>query len=258
MINRRELVAVTVVGATAIAVKSVEGKTMSEPNISNVVLVHGAWADGSSWAEVIPLLQNAGLKVTAVQNPLTSLADDVAATHRALAFQDGRTVLVGHSYGGVVITEAGAAPNVAALVYVAALAPDVGEDFGALAGRFPTAPGGAHIKVKDGFAVLDEAGVTDCFAQDLPLAKSRVLAATQGPISATLFAQKTTVAAWRDKPSWYAVSKADRMIAPELERFVATRMKATTLELDTSHASPVTRPRQIADLILQASGRSTA
>lgn len=256
MIDRRKLVGMTLAGLTALAVKSAEGRTMSGQKIENAVLVHGAWADGSSWAEVIPLLQAAGLKVTAVQNPLSSLADDVAATRRALALNEGATVLVGHSYGGVVISEAGVAPNVAALVYVAALAPDIGEDFGTLASQFPTPPGGAHIRVKDGFAVLDEAGVTDCFAQDLAPAKARVLAATQGPISATLFEQKTTAAAWRDKPSWYAVSKADRMVAPELQQFVAKRMKATTVELDTSHASPVTRPRQIAELILQAAGRS--
>lgn len=225
---------------------------MSGNAAKNVVLVHGAWADGSSWTGVISLLQASGMNVTAVQNPLTSLADDVAATRRALALQHGPTVLVGHSYGGVVITEAGVDPKVVSLVYVAALAPEPGEDFAALSGRFPTSPGGAHIKPRDGFARLDEAGVVECFAQDLPKAQAKALAAVQGPIAATLFADKTTVAAWKSKPSFYAVSSADRMIAPELERFLATRMKATTIELPTSHASPLTRPNEIADLITAA------
>lgn len=261
MLTRRYIVASLLAALVAACAKSDTGErkgatAMSSDNSSNsaknVVLVHGAWADGSSWMGVIPLLQAAGMKVTAVQIPLTSLADDVAATRRALSRQNGSTVLVGHSYGGNVITEAGNDPKVTSLVYVAALAPEPGEDFTALAGRFPTPQGGAHIKARDGFAVLDEVGVTENFAQDLPIAQAKVLASVQGPIAETLFADKTTVAAWRDKPSWYAVSEADRMIAPELERFLAKRMDATTIELPTSHASPVTRPREIADLIIAA------
>lgn len=224
---------------------------MREP-INNVVLVHGAWADGSSWAEVIPLLHGVGLRATAVQNPLTSLADDVAATNRALSLQDGPTVLVGHSYGGTVITEAGEHPAVAALVFVAALAPEPGENYGELAGHFPAAPGGEHVRIRDGFAVLDEAGIAECFAQDLSADRARLLAAVQGPIAATLFEDRITRAAWRTKPCWYAVSSEDRMIAPDLERFVARRMEATTIELPAGHASPLTRPREIADLILAA------
>lgn len=218
----------------------------------NVVLVHGAWADGSSWNDVIRRLQAAGLHVTAVQNPLTSLADDVAATQRVLAQQDGPTVLVGHSYGGVVISEAGTNPKVTSLVYVAALAPEAGEDFAQLAKRFPTPPSGALVRAADGFAQFSQADFVDNFAQDLDPARAWVLAATQGPIAATLFTQKTTQAAWQQKPSWYAVSTLDKIINPDLERFWAQRMKAKTVEIATSHASPVTRPAEIADLILAA------
>lgn len=218
----------------------------------NVVLVHGAFADGSSWAEVIAALQATGLRATAVQNPLTSLADDVAATRRALALQDGPTVLVGHSYGGVVITEAGDDPKVSALVYVAALAPDVAEPFEDLAKRFPTPPGNASIKASGGFAQLDEAGFMAHFASDLPPERARVLAALQGPIGAGLFGERTSVAAWKTKPSWYAVSALDQIIAPDLERFLAKRMGATTVEVQASHASPVSKPGEIAALIAAA------
>jgi pimeloyl-ACP methyl ester carboxylesterase len=220
----------------------------------NVVLVHGAFADGSSWAGVIAALHRAGLRATAVQNPLTSLADDVAATRRALARQDGPTVLVGHSYGGVVISEAGMDPTVSALVYVAALAPDAGEGFETLAQRFPVPPGAASIQAADGFAQLEETGFVAHFAPDLPPDQARVLAAVQGPIGAGLFGERTTVAAWRDKPCWYAVSTQDQMVAPEMQRFVAERMGATTVEVPASHASPVSHPNAIAALIVQAAG----
>jgi len=224
----------------------------------NVVLVHGAWADGSSWAGVIAALQAMGLRAMAVQNPLTSLADDVAATRRALAMQDGPTVLVGHSYGGVVITEAGNDPKVSALVYVAALAPDAGEPFEDLAKRFPTPPGGASIKAADGFARVDEAGFVAHFAPDLPPERARVLAAVQGPIAAGLFGERTSVAAWKSKPCWYAVSAMDQMISPELERFVAQRMGATAVEVQASHASPVSQPGEIAKLIAAAASGGPA
>lgn len=221
-------------------------------NVKNVVLVHGAFADGSSWSNVISILLPQGFNATAVQNPLTSLADDVSATKWVLDQQDGSTILVGHSYGGVVVTEAGVHEKVAGLVYVAAMAPEPEEPFGEVAQPFPTPPGGATIKSFGDFAQLSEEGFVKNFAQDLDPEQSRVLAAMQGPISATLFNELTTTAAWGSKPAWYAVSKQDRMIAPDLERFYAQRMKAKTIELDTSHASPVTRPREIAELIVQA------
>jgi pimeloyl-ACP methyl ester carboxylesterase len=218
----------------------------------NVVLVHGAWADGSSWAEVISRLQAAGLNVTSVQNPLTSLADDVAATRRALALQDGPTVLVGHSWGGTVISEAGTDAHVAALVYVAARAPDAGEDFAALSSRFPTMPARAGILHEDGFSRLSEAAFLEHFANGVERGKARTLYAAQQPVAASLFAGRTTVAAWHTKPSWYAVSQQDRTTSPDLQRFLAQRMKATTVELDAGHLSLVSDAREIADLILAA------
>ena len=221
----------------------------------NVVLVHGAYADGSSWADVIALLQQAGLSVTSVQNPLTTLDDDVAATLRALDRQDGPTVLAGHSWGGTVISEAGLHPNVSALVFVAARGPDVGEDYAALAARFPTPPAMAGLVKDAGFIQFGEEAFREDFANGVDPDRARVLFAVQGPISDTLFASRTTVAAWREKPSWYAISTQDRTTSPELERFVAERMGATRIEVESGHLSMVTHPREIADLILAASGR---
>jgi pimeloyl-ACP methyl ester carboxylesterase len=220
----------------------------------NVVLVHGAWADGSSWAEVIPYLQAAGLKVTAVQNPLTSLEDSVAATRRALALQDGPTVLVAHSWAGTVISETGADPKVSALVYVAARAPDAGEDFVALSGKFPAGAVRAGVREHDGFTRLAEESFLEYFANGVEPKKAEVLYAVQEPTAAALFTGRTTAAAWHTKPSWYAVSKLDQTINPDLERFLAKRMNATTVELDAGHLSLVSHPKEIADLILAAAG----
>jgi pimeloyl-ACP methyl ester carboxylesterase len=222
----------------------------------NVVLVHGAYADGSSWAGVIGPLEAAGLRVTAVQNPLTSLADSVAATRRVLSVQQGPTVLAGHSWGGTVVSEVGGDPAVSALVYVAARAPDAGEDFTALAKTFPAAPAGAGLVTTDGFAQLSEQAFLTDFANGVAPATARVLYAAQAPIAATLFAGRTTAAAWRSKPSWYAVSRQDRTINPDLERFLAKRMKATTIEVDSGHLSLVSHPAEIAALILAAAGQS--
>src|SRR5258707_8464546 len=222
----------------------------------NVVLVHGAWADGSSWAEVIPRLQAAGLKVTAVQNPLTSLADSVAATRRVLALEDGPTVLVAHSWGGTVISEVGVDPKVTALVYVAARAPDAREDFVALSAKFPTTPARAGVQEHDGFTKLSEDAFLKYFANGVAPEKARVLYAEQEPAAASLFGGRTTAAAWRSKPTWYAVSKLDQTISPDLERFLATRMKATTVELDAGHLSLVSHAQDITELILAAAGRS--
>lgn len=221
----------------------------------NVVLVHGAYADGSSWSEVIPRLQSAGLRVTAVQNPLSSLADDVAATRRVLARQDGPTVLVGHSWGGNVISEAGVDPKVVALVYVAAHAPDAGEDYARTGARFPVTPVRAGIQKKDGQAWIGEQAFVRDFASGLAPAKARVLYALQGSIAENLFAARSTQAAWRSKPSWYAVSTQDRVIDPGLQRFLAGRMRATTVELAAGHLSLLSHPAEVAELILQAAGR---
>lgn len=229
--------------------------TTNAASIHNVVLVHGAYADGSGWAEVITRLQKAGMHVTAVQNPLSSLEDDVAATRRILALQDGPTLLVGHSWAGTVISEAGGDPKVAGLVYVAARAPDVDEDYAALAGRFPTPAANAGLIKQNGYGQLTEEAFLRDFAGDVEPARARVLYAAQGRISATLFASRTTQAAWKSKPSWYAISTQDRTTNPDLQRFVAARMHAETIELPSSHLSIVSHPDEISALILKAAGR---
>jgi pimeloyl-ACP methyl ester carboxylesterase len=258
MIDRRALSTMLIAGvATSLLGRSSKAQPRPAESAHNVVLVHGAYADGSCWSEVIGRLQSAGLKATAVQNPLTSLADDVAATQRILALQDGPTVLVAHSWGGMVITEAGIDPKVSALVYVAARAPDAGEDYTSLAAKFPTPPASAGLVKSGGFAQLSEEAFLRDFAGDVEPAKARILYAVQGRISDTLFSGKTTQAAWRSKPNWYAVSTEDRTISPELERFMAKRMKANTIEVKASHLSLISHPQEITDLILNAAGRSS-
>lgn len=258
MLTRRTLMWVLVAGGSLALSGNGALAARPAPVSRNVVLVHGAYADGSCWAEVIARLQRHGLNVTAVQNPLTSLADDVAATRRILALQEGPTVLVGHSWAGTVISEAGVDPKVSGLVYVAARAPDAGEDYAALAKKFPTPPANAGLVHSGGFAQLSEDAFLRDFANGVEPAKARVLYAAQGRISDALFSGKTTVAAWRTKPSWYAVSKQDRTTATELERFLAQRMKATTIELDSGHLSLITHAEEIANLILQAARAAPA
>jgi pimeloyl-ACP methyl ester carboxylesterase len=220
--------------------------------VRDVVLVHGAYADGSCWADVIGRLQAAGLTATAVQNPLTSLADDAAATRRALDLQTGPAILVGHSFAGTVITQAGDHPRAANLVYVAARAPDAGENYTALAKRFPTPPASAGLVYRNGFGQLTEESFLKDFANGVDPARARVLSAVQGRVSATLFSDRTTVAAWRSKPTRYAVSRRDRTTSPKLERFLADRMGAKTIELDSGHLSMITHAREITELILDA------
>lgn len=263
--NRRGLIVKGLAAGAAATLMSGAGKVQAAQSrrnrrvfdgaVRNVVLVHGAYADGSSWSDVIERLQAAGVTATAVQNPLRSLADDVAATRLLLARHAEPTILVGHSYGGTVISEAGIDPNVVGLVYVAARAPDAGEDYAALAKTFPTPPANAGLVYEHGFGSLTEHAFLDDFANGVDRSRARTLYAVQGPISATLFGDKTTVAAWRSKPSWYAVSRQDRTTSPELERFLAKRMKATTIELDSGHLSLITHPRQITELILRAARR---
>jgi pimeloyl-ACP methyl ester carboxylesterase len=251
----RRTFSATLAAGVATSLLGVGSAARAAAPVRNVVLVHGAYADGSSWSEVIPRLQAAGLRVTAVQNPLTSLTDDVAAARRVLAMQDGPTVLVAHSYGGMVISEAGVAENVAALVYVAARAPDAGENYTALAAKYPAPPASAGLVKSGAYAQLSESAFINDFANGVDSVKARALYAVQQPISATLFpTAKTTVAAWRSKPSWYAVSKQDRTINPELERFMAARMKATTIEVDAGHLGLISHPQEISDLILAAAG----
>jgi pimeloyl-ACP methyl ester carboxylesterase len=221
----------------------------------NVVLVHGLFADGSSWSEVIARLQAAGLNTTSVQNPLTTLPDAVASAERVLARQDGPTVLVGHSFSGMIVTEAGTHPNVSALVYVAARAPDAGEDYAALAKTYPTPPATAGVVFDGDEGRLSEEAFLRDFAGDLPAAKAKVLYAAQEPFQKPLLAGKTTHAAWRSKPSFYAVSTEDRTINPDLERFMAKRMGAKTIEVKASHLSLISHPDEITRLILEAAGQ---
>jgi pimeloyl-ACP methyl ester carboxylesterase len=222
----------------------------------NIVLVHGLFADGSSWSEVIARLQPKGLNVTSVQNPLTTLPDAVASAERVLARQDGPTVLVGHSFSGMIVTEAGVHPNVSALVYVAARAPDAGEDYGALAKTYPAPPASAGVVFDGDEGRLTEEAFLRDFAGDLPEAKAKVLYAVQEPFQKALLTGKTTHAAWRSKPSYYAVSTEDRTINPDLERFMAKRMGAKTIELKSSHLSLISHPDEITRLILDAAGQS--
>jgi pimeloyl-ACP methyl ester carboxylesterase len=222
---------------------------------SNAILVHGAWADGSSWSKVIPLLLERGLGVTAVQLPLTSLKDDVATVKRALALTDGPTVLVGHSYGGAVITEAGNDPKVAGLVYVAAFAPDVGQSAGSLGAGAEPAPMGSQVRPDAaGFLKLTEAGVKNDFAQDLNPAEKDVLFAAQAPTAAAALGANVSAAAWKTKPSWYLVATNDRAIPPSLERTMAKKIKAKTVEVASSHVAMLARPQETANLILEAMG----
>jgi pimeloyl-ACP methyl ester carboxylesterase len=227
----------------------------SLPQARNVVLVHGLFADGSCWTEVIPRLQAAGLNVTSVQNPLSTLEEAVASAQRVLARQDGPTVLAGHSFSGMIVTEAGIEPKVSALVYVAARAPDAGEDYGALAQKFPTPPATAGIVFDGDEGRLAKEAFLQDFAGDLPEAKARVLYAVQEPFHKALLTGKTTHAAWRSKPSFYAVSTEDRTINPDLERFMAKRMGAKTIEVKASHLALISQPETIANLILEAAGR---
>lgn len=220
---------------------------------ASVVIVHGAFADGSDWTKVIERLQAKGVSVTAVQNPLSTLDDDVAATRRAIDAQAGPVVLVGHSWGGTVITEAGDSDKVASLVYVSAFAPDVGQSTAAVGLGYAPAPGSASL-VSDtsGFVRLSEEGMRKHFAQDLPARRTAVMAATQGPIQAKAFDQSVTVAAWKSRPSRFVISLDDHMIQPQLQHDMAQRIGARITELRTSHVPQQSQPGKVADVILDA------
>jgi pimeloyl-ACP methyl ester carboxylesterase len=202
---------------------------------------------------VIPLLQAKGIRVIAVQNPLTSLADDVAATKRAIATMRGPIVLVGHSWGGAVITQAGNDPKVVALVYVAAGAPDRGQSFAEMQKPFPAPPVSTEIREgSTGFLTLTTAGVWNDMAPDLPAGERQVMTATQGDWAAKCLNEKLTTAAWRTKPSWFIVARNDRMINPNLERALAKKMRARTTILDSSHVAMLAKPAEVAAVILEA------
>jgi pimeloyl-ACP methyl ester carboxylesterase len=223
--------------------------------IETIVLVHGAFADGSCWAKVIPLLTKRGLKAIAVQNPLSSLADDVAAAHRVIGMQKGPVLLVGHSWGGAVITEAGNHAQVAGLVYVAAGAPDSGQSFGDWWKDYTPAPAAAEIKpCGEGYVALTPDGVRKHFVQDIPADEAAIVYATQGPLAARCFGDKVAHAAWRTKPSWYIVAAQDQTIPPAVERDSAERMRAQTLVLQSSHVPMLSQPEAVAEFIAVAAG----
>jgi pimeloyl-ACP methyl ester carboxylesterase len=240
--------------ATSSASPSVREQDRNIGRGVTIVLVHGAFADASGWRYVIPILQHDGFNVIAVQNPDISLANDVATTRRLIAAQSGPVVVVGHSYGGAVMTGAAAGnPNVRALVYIAAYAPDVGEPIGALNALFPpTGLGTALIVDAAGFLTVDVAKFRPLFAADVPEHETRVLAVTQKPLFFSAFGEALTQAAWRTIPSWYLVAQDDRAINPDLERFMARRMGARTSEIRSSHVPFVSHPNKVAELIEEA------
>lgn len=221
--------------------------------VKNIVLVHGGLVDGSSWAKIIPLLEAEGHEVTAVQNPLTSLADDVATTRRALALQDGPVLLVGHSWGGVVITEAGTHSAVVGLAYVCAFAPAPGQSLADAAAQGPAAAGGKHFAVDaTGFVRYTRQGWDEDLAPDVPAAERRLLFATQQPLAAVTRAQPVTAAAWQTKPSWYLVTDNDRIVHPDLQRGMAQKINATTRSVAAGHLPILSQPQQVAAFILEA------
>jgi pimeloyl-ACP methyl ester carboxylesterase len=217
----------------------------------NIVLVHGAFADGSSWSGVIERLQADGYHVTAPQFPLTALADDVARLRQVLDLQDGPAIVAGHSYGGQVMTALGAdAPNVAGLVYIAAFGLDQGESLGGLLSQGPVTPALAHLFTdKQGFAWLSEDDFVHHFAGDVDPVQAKVLYAVQQPLAASGFGEVMGVPAWKTLPSWYLVAAADEALPPDAERQFATRMGATTIEIPSGHLAMVSHPADVAQLI---------
>src|SRR5258705_7695017 len=225
----------------------------AESTVKNVVLVHGAFADGSSYAKVIPLLEAKGLHVTAVQNPLSSLADDVAAARRAIARQDGPVILVGHSWAGMVISEAGNDPKVAGLVYVAAIVPDKGQAASDVLKPYAPSPGLAEAKPDaSGFLWLTRKGIDEDFVPDLRPAERAIIYATQGAWNSACLADKVSVPAWTTKHSWFIVAADDRMLPPEYEQAVAERIHATTTTLAADHVPMLSKPKQVAAVIIEA------
>jgi pimeloyl-ACP methyl ester carboxylesterase len=225
----------------------------NSPPHPHIILVHGAWTDGSAWSGVIPLLQADGYHVVAAQLPLTSLDDDVAVTRRLMANHTGPTILVGHSYGGSVITVAGNVPDVVGLVYVAGYAPDAGESAVDLNARYPLASGASSIRPRtDGYLWVDPAHYQDALAHDVDEMEASIMAAVQRPVRPQIFYDPPNVAAWKTRRSWYQISSADRMIPPELQQWMSHRINAEVISLPASHMPMVSYPGEIAALIKAA------
>ncbi len=244
---------------TTVAVSSVpQNATSQSPSkgVKNIVLVHGAFADGSSWSKVVTQLQAKGYNVIAAQNPLTSFADDVAAAKRAIALMDGPVLLVGHSYGGMVISEAGKDPKVAGLVYVAALVPEEGQNVMDVNAAMATTGVEREFQLSnEGFLTLPQKGIDEHFAQDVASDERKIIFATQGGWAAAATQEKVYSPAWQTKPTWSIVAAKDGMINPDLQRFKAKLIKATTLELNSSHVPMLSQPNKVADFIIKAAGQ---
>lgn len=235
-----------------LALDAARAQDDDSPKTKDVILVHGAWADGSSWSKVIPLLEGRGFHVTAVQLPLTSIADDVATVNRVIALDPGPVLLVAHSYGGIVITEAGNDPKVTGLVYVSAFAPDAGQSALSLNALVPVTPVGAQIRLNAGFLSLTREGILNDFAQDLPDREKQTLVVTQGPVAGVAFGTPATAPAWKTKPSWYMIASEDRVISPELEAMMAQPINATTVTVRSSHVIMLSKPDAVVDVITHA------
>ena len=226
--------------------------------VKNIVLVHGAFADGSSWAKVIPILEARGFHTVAVQNPLTSLADDVKATRRIIAMQDGPVILVGHSWGGAVITEAGDDPQVVGLVYVAAFMPDAGMSANETSKPFGATPAQAAIQVDaQHFARMSDEGIFNSFADGLPMAERRLVLAVEGQIYGPLLDDKLTHAAWKTKPSWHVIATKDHTLSPAMEEADAKKSGGTAISIPTCHVAMLQEPQKVADLITRAAKGAT-
>lgn len=218
--------------------------------VKNIVLVHGFWADGSCYSEIIPTLLAENYEVIAVQNPLTSFADDVAVTKRALARIEDKCILVGHSWGGFVITEVGNDERVSGLVYIAALAPDAGESMIDLMSKYGTPS--PHFQEQEGFIWISKEGVEKVLASDLSAEKKALLHATQTPPSASLPQVKAGSPAWKNKPSWYIVANNDKAVPPDLQRDLSERMGATTISVESSHFPMISQPQKVLEVIRAA------
>jgi len=231
---------------------NVNAQNQNKTQKPTIIFVHGLFADGSSWSEVIPTLLSNGYEVISVQNPTSSLAEDVAYTKRAIDRAAGPVILVGHSWGGFVITEAGNDPKVKGLVYVAALAPDKGETLAGLSATAPATELGKYLVQSNGYMTLSKEGVQKVFAEDLSLSQQDVVYATQNAANGKVFADTVTEAAWKTKPSWFVVAKSDKSLHPDLQRFFVKRMKAKSTEVDASHVVMISKPKEVLKMILEA------
>jgi pimeloyl-ACP methyl ester carboxylesterase len=237
---------------------TIREETMASASVKNIVLVHGAFADGSSWSKVIPLLQGMGYHAVAVQNPMTSLADEVAFTKRIIALQDGPLILVGHSWGGAVVTQAGDDPKVAALVYVTAYAPEVGQSANDASSPFGWTAGQKQIRVdSDKFATISSEGMLEYIAEGLPMADRKLALAVQGQSYGPMFDEKLTVAAWKTKPTWAIISTKDQMVPPAMQAADAKKMGATTTTVSTCHMSILEEPAKVVEVIDEAANALT-